>query len=266
MKTPYHTMALVLLASIMISATVYSEPQAEEERLQIQQAVASGNVQSVIAVLPTLEQMWPKASGDYLGSTEKIVRFLRDTREDPGVQQALEELFVEVMDKRCPKDSSLAQASAYFDCKRNIVEYYFEFESMTYNKSHLLSVSRFLGEIRDRRISGYIYRRPWSEEDLLREAGLSSAADLSDPEHIKAYDEVMKHYDSDMAMSGLQGCLELADRNLTFRLLVCCDRLRRDGNLDEKFAAEVAENARLTEGERDRRFNVDVKWGSPDID
>lgn len=266
MKAPYHRMTLPLLAIILISATVYSEPQAEGEMQQIQQAMASGNVQSVIEVLPTLEQMWPKSSSEYFGSTEKIVRFLRDAREEPSVQQALETIFIEVMDKRCPVDSSLAQASAYFDLKHNIIEYYFEFEGMTGKKSYLLAVSRFLGEIRDQRISGYIYRRPCSSEDLLREAGLSSASDLSNPEHIKAYEKAVTQYDHDMAMNGLQGSLELADRNLTFRLLVCCDRLRRDGNLDEKFASEVAENARLTEEERERRFNADVKWGSPDID
>lgn len=266
MKAPYHRIQLLFLAIMMISATVYSEPQAERERQQIQQAMASGHVPSVIAALPSLEQMWPKAAGEYFAATEKVVRFLRDSRADPSVQQALETIFVEVMDKRCPVDSSLAQASAYFDIKRKIIEYYFEYDGITGNKLFLLAVSSFLGEIRDQRVSGYVYRRPCSSEELLREAGLSSASDLSSPEHIKAHEKAITKYDHDMAMNGLQGSLELADRNLTFRLLVCRDRLRRDGNMDEKFALEVAENARLTEEERERTFNADVKWGSPDID
>lgn len=257
MKTSTSAMAFVLLAGLVLSTAAYSEPQAETARRQIQQALASGNVQSIISALPTLEEMWPAAMGDYFRSAEEIARFFDDAGNEPSVQQVLENLYAEVLNKRCPEDADLARAGAYFDCKAKLVRHSGQYENMRYNKQHLLAVSRFLGEIRDRRIPNYEYKRSWAEVAVLDEAGVSFASDLTDPKHIEAYEEAMRQNDRDIEVERFQYLLFNADSSITFKLLGACMQLRHDGKLDEAFAKEVAENARLTVKEREMRCEFD---------
>lgn len=257
MKTSSSRIGLILLASILLSTAAYSEPQAEEARRQIQQTLASGNVQSVIAALPTLEQMWPNAMEEYFRSAEEVARFFNDTGDAHAVQQALESLYAEILDKHCPEDTDLAQASAYFNYKAKVVRYSGQFENMRYNKQHLLAVSRFLGEIRDWRIPNYEYKRSLAEVAVLDEAGVGFASDLTDPKHIEAYKEAMMQNDRDLDISRFQHLLFSADSSITFKLLGACQQLRHDGILDEEFADEVAKNARLTEKEREMRYEFD---------
>ncbi len=257
MKTLAFATVLALLVSLLFSTAAYSEPQAEAARQQIQQAVASGNVLAVIAALPTLEEMWPKAMGEYFQSAEEIARFLGNPGDDSAVQQAVERLYTEVLDKRCPEDAGTGQAAAYFKGKEKIVIYYFGFDNMRYNKPYLLAASRFLGEIRDWRIPNYKYKRIWHENTVLDEAGVGFASELKDPKHIEAYEEAMKQNDRDLDISRFQYLLFSADWSIANYLLVSCKQLRHDGKLDEEFANEVAENARLNEKEREMRYEFD---------
>lgn len=257
MKSSYPMSMLVLLVTMFLTTAGYSEPPVESTRQQIQQAVTSGNVQTVIAALPILENLWPQAIGDYFQSTEEIARFLNDAGDDPSVQQAGESLHAGVLNKRCPVAAGLDQTAAYFSGKQKVVGCYFGFDNMRYNKSHLLAVSRFLGEIRDRRIPNYDYKRSWAEVAVLNEAGVCFASDLTDPKHIAAYEEAMRQNERDMEISRFQHLLFSADSIITFKLLYSCKQLRHDGKLDEAFANEVAQNARLTEKEREMRYEFD---------
>ena len=257
MKTLTSAMAFVLLAGLVLSTVAYSEPQSETARRQIRRAVDSGNVQSIISALPTLEEMWPEAIGDYFQSAEEIARFFDNAGNAPSVQQVLENLYAEVLNKRCPEDADLAQATAYFDRKAKVVRHSGQYENMRYNKPHLLAVSRFLGEIRDRRIPDYEYKRSWAEMAVLDEAGVSFASDLTDPKQIEAYEEAMRQNDRDIEVERFQYLLFNADSSITFKLLGACQQLRHDGKLDDEFANEVAENARLTEKEREMRYEFD---------
>jgi len=260
MKTSTFTMGLALLASMMLSTVVYSESQSKAARQQITQAVASGNVQSVISALPTLENMWPQSIGEYFGSAEQIARFFDDAEDDPAIQQAQESLYGEVLDKHCPEDAGLAQATAYFDRKKKVVVCYFGFDNMRYNKSYLLAVSSFLGEIRDRRIPDYeskVIFFSQAASHALDEAGVCFASDLTDPVHIADYEKALKEDERTRQEDRLQRALSSADWAITSKLLYSCKQLRHDGKLDEEFTAEVAENAHLTEKEREMRFSFD---------
>ena len=257
MNTSYPMSSLALLVSILLATAGYSESQTESARQQIQQAVASGNVQTVIVALPILESLWPQSMGEYFQSAEEIARVLNDAGDDPTVQQAGESLHNGVLKKRCPLDAGLDQTAAYFSGKQKVVGCYFGFDNMRYNKSHLLAVSRVLGEIRDRRIPNYDYKRSWAEVEVLNEAGVCFASDLTDPKHIAAYEEAMRQNIRDLEIHEYQRILFNADSLISFKLLHACKQLRHDGILDEEFANEVAENARLTEEEREMRYPFD---------
>lgn len=246
-----------LFSGIVQPLPAHSENRFETARKQISEVVASGNVQSVIAAMPTLEQIWPNAMGEYFRTAEQIVRVLNGAMDDPAVQQALEALYDEALDKRCPRDADLAQASAYFNEKQKFALCFFGFDNMRYNKSYLLAVSRFLGEIRDWRIPNYEYKRNWVEVAVLDEAGVSFASDLTDPKDIEAYEEAMRKNAHDIEVSRFQLLLFSVDSSVTTRLLYSCKQLRHDGKLDEEFANEVAINARLTEKEREMRYEFD---------
>ena len=246
-----------LFSGIVQTLPAHAENRFETARKQISEAIASGNVQSVISVLPTLEQIWPVSMGEYFGTAEQIVRFLNGAVDDPAVQQALETLYDEVVDKRCPGDADLAQATSYFNEKQKFAVCFFGFDNMRYNKPCLLAASRFLGEIRDWRIPHYKYKQSWAEVAVLDEAGVSFASDLTDPKHIEAYEEAMRQNAHDVEVSRFQLLLFSADSSTSFNLLAACKQLRHDGKLDDEFANEVAENARLTEKEREMRYEFD---------
>ena len=260
MKPSYRKMTLVQLASMMFSAAIYSEAQVGDARQQIQQAVASGNVQAVIEVLPTLEEMWPKDIGEYFKSVEEAVRFLGNPIDAPAVRQAVELLYTEVMNKRCPEDATPDQAAAYFKGKEKIVAYLFGYDDMRYEQFYLLPASRFLGEIRERAIPDYLNKTISFREAEIRvldEAEVSFASDLKEPNDIAAYEKALKEDERTKENDRLQRELFSANSSITTRLLYACRQLRRDGKLDEEFANEVAENARLTEKEREMRYEFD---------
>ncbi|HHX98826.1 MAG: hypothetical protein WAQ74_08590 [Kiritimatiellia bacterium] len=246
-----------LFSGIVQTLPAHAENRFETARKHISEVVASGNLQSIISALPTLEEMWPESMGDYFQSAEEIARFFDDAEDDPAVQQALENLYAEVLNKRCPEDAGLAQATAYFDRKSKVVRHSGQYENLRYNKPHLLAVSRFLGEIRGWRIPHYEFKRSWAEVAVLDEAGVSFASDLTDPKHIEAYKEAMRQNAHDIEVSRFQLLLFSADSSITSKLLGACMQLRHDGKLDEEFAIEVAENARLTEKEREMRYEFD---------
>jgi len=95
----------------MLIFSAHAESQADAAQQQVSEAVASGNVQSVIAALPILEQVWPQSMGEYFGSPEQIARFFNDAGDDPAVQQAVENLYTAVLNKRCSEDADLANGA-----------------------------------------------------------------------------------------------------------------------------------------------------------
>ncbi len=254
------TTGLTLLASMLLSTAGYSELQTDSTRQQIQQAVASGNVQTVIEALPILESLWPQSMGDYFRSAEEIARFFDNAEGEPGVQQVLEDLYAAILNKRCPEDADYSHAILYFECKATVVRHSSQYASMRYNKPHLVAVSRFLGEIRDRKLPNYesklIFFRE-AEVRALNEAGVCFASELSDPAHIAAYEKARKEDVTTRDNYRLQMTLFRADSSITSKLLHACKQLRHDGKLDEAFANEVAENARLTKEEREMRYPFD---------
>jgi len=265
MKTVQLISMVTFLSGMLMIPTVYAKSQADAAQQQIKQAVASGNIQSVIAALPTLENMWPKSMGEYFQSAEEIARFLNDAGDDPAVKEAVESLYAEVLDKRFPEEAGFAQATVYFKGKQKAVGYYFGLENMRYNKPHLLAVSRFLGEIRDRRIPDYQNGgRPMPGREILEKAGVSDVSSLSDPALIQAYEKAIDDNQQEIEMNRLQQALFYADSYISSKLLYSCKQLRHDGKLDDDFADEVAENGHLTEKEREMKdpfMAGDSEWG-----
>lgn len=265
MNTSNSTTPLAVLVCIMLASSSYSDSKVDAANQKIAEALTSGNVQSVIASLPAIEDIWPQSIEQYFRSAESAARFLGGAGDDLAIQQSLDTLFAEVLAKRCPSDDDLVQATAYFDRKQEVVLYSFNFERMRYQKSHLLAVSRFLGEVRERRIPNYQNRgtsRPG--QDILDEAGVFEASSLTNPVQIQAYEKANIDNIRDMQMNGLQLSLMRADRGVTFTLLGRCAQLRHEGKLDKEFANELANNAHLNEKEREMRdsFESDSEeWG-----
>ena len=260
MKYLLYISLMVIFSSRTLLSPVYADVQTEATRQRISEAIATGNIQSVIATLPTLELLWPQSMGDYFRSAEEIARFFDNAEGEPGVQQVLEDLYAAILNKRCPEDADYSHAILYFECKATVVRHSSQYASMRYNKPHLVAVSRFLGEIRDRKLPNYesklIFFRE-AEVSALNEAGVCFASELSDPAHIAAYEKARKEDVTTRDNYRLQMTLFRADSSITSKLLHACKQLRHGGKLDEAFANEVAENARLTEEEREMRYPFD---------
>ena len=249
-------------SGILMLSSLHAEAQTATAQQQVQKALDSGNAQTVIAALPTLEQMWPDSMEDYFHTAEQVARLFDNVKDNPNVQQAIHSLYAEVFNKHCPDEADLVQSASFFDQKSKLVRCLSSFESMRYNKPHLLDVSRFLGEIRDRRIPDYIIissRIPGI--NILKKAGVKTASALTNPAYIQLYNDIVNNPDRAMKMNRLQRTLSYADSDMTGLLLYACRQLRHDGKLDEEFADEVARNAHLTEKEREIKFTFDEEGG-----
>lgn len=251
MNTFNSTTWVFVLACLVLATTGYSNTKSEVANQKVTEAVASGNVQSVISSLPVLEDMWPQAIGEYFQSAEAMARFLCESGDDPTVQKALDDLFNEFMAKLCPAGDDLAQAATYFEHKQKLIGYYYGFEKTRYGKPRLEAIARFLGEVRERRIPDYQNRgtaRPGLE--ILAEAGVFEASLLTNPAQIQAYEKAKTDNIRDMQMNGLQLALSSADWSITRRIQYSFQQFDYRGTFDEAFADEVARIARFTEEER----------------
>ena len=261
-------MRLILMVSIfsaiLLLSSLHAKAQTDTAQQQVQIALESGNVQTVIAALSILEQMWPDSMEDYFHTSEQVALFLDNAKDNPNVQHAMHSLDADVFNKHCPDEADLVQSAAFYDHKSKLVRCLSSFESMRYDKHHLLDVSRFLGEIRDRRIPDYIIRSSRIPGiNILKKAGVKKASDLTNPAYIQLYNDTVKDPDRALEMNRLQRALSCADSDMTGLLLYACRQLRHDGKLDEEFASEVAQNARLTEKEREMKPTLedDGGWG-----
>jgi len=110
------------------------------------------------------------------------------------------------------------------------------------NRSNLLVIARFLGEIRSRRIPDY----------KKLQVGMDSSLHLpiTDPEAKNAYQERLAARELQSATFSLQQNLEMKDVSLTRRLLEACSRLQKSDPASVELLRQVADAAHLTADER----------------
>lgn len=120
-------------------------------------------------------------------------------------------------------------------------------------RSNLVAVARFLGEIRSRRIPNY--NGVAESENRLGYVTVSgtnvfNAQTSTDPEVKKAYEKSLADWQLHNKTFELQQELRMLDANLTPRLLDACSRLPKNDPANVELIKQVSDAAHLTEAER----------------
>jgi hypothetical protein len=222
MKIMHVLISLIILTGLRLPAS--------ETNLVYLEISKATNAQTVIASVPEIESLWPQDPVAYLRTINKAIRVLGAVQENSDATQARLKLFDSMMLKRCPTNA--AQASAWVDLKRHIIEYNFNFGNVWNSRSRWLGVAAFIGEIRSRIIPNY---RP-------KGALLDSAGPV--PQVVAEQNEGNEEEDR------LQTMLHTTNNGLTFHLLHYFARyLSRSGD-DLIFINQISDAAHLTPEER----------------
>jgi hypothetical protein len=122
------------------------------------------------------------------------------------------------------------------------------------DKSNLLVIARFLGEIRSRRIPDY-HELPRSgnfpsSSVTVSGTNVFNPQSSTDPEVKKACEKAVAEWQFHNKTFELQQELSMSDVNLTPRLLEACSQLSTNDSANVTLLKQVSEAAHLTENER----------------
>jgi hypothetical protein len=123
------------------------------------------------------------------------------------------------------------------------------------DKSNLVAVARFIGQMRSRRIPDYGRLRVPANSPRLRSVQVSGTnffnpGASTNPEVRKAYEKVLAELETENETFRLQQELEMEDVNLTPKLLETCSRLSTNDPANVELLRQVADAAHLTADER----------------
>ncbi len=228
--------SLVLAARLFpISTFAFADTETNQASSAITQAQDSNTVQAVILAVPTYEKNWPQQPEEYMKQVNEAAHVLGDAKNDPNAKKALLSLFDNMMQKRCPTNQE--QAASWIDLKNKCVLYYFNFDEIQNDKSRLVKVAEFIGEIRSMMIP-----------DFRKTAYLNPpyALDASPQQIQEAVDENKRNTAAIIFQNTLSG----ANSTLTFIFLHDTLRFLSSNPTNAGFIREIIASAHLTAKEQ----------------
>jgi hypothetical protein len=200
-----------------------------------------------------LERLWPNEPSTFFQEAAKCADALSGRAQaDGAAKNALLDLFDSAFRKRCPADEK--QAIVCFDAKTKMLMCCMNVAEIRRDKSRLLSIAQFLGEVRERKIPEYRDRGTrFPGERILWQAGVD-ASSLTNPTLRTAYERDMRDNDVNVTMDDLQRTLRQIDWSIAYVLF---GNARSVGARDVKFLDRVADAAHLSEQERKKLSGPD---------
>jgi hypothetical protein len=267
-------LGLQLAGAVAVAAE--PPPTANPIYTTITAARARGDTRALIRALPQVEALWPAAPQAYFQCLKQAAGFLvfgpatrRGAPWDPPppeplpteiplrnpdtareVASALGVLFDHVMQKEWPGVGD--DAITCLELKRDIVAVCCNVEPVRTDKSRLMALARFVGEIRSRIDPAYVCEAPElarAAQEILRQAGVPDRSALTNATLAQQYDRLMQESIRDSATNRLQAALREDDRLLTLSLLTSCAILPPADRQDAKFLGEVATAAKLAKSD-----------------
>jgi len=122
-------------------------------------------------------------------------------------------------------------------------------------RSNLVAIARFIGEIRSRRTLNYKNLQVSGNSPFLQSVRISGTnvfnpGASTDPEVKKAYEKAFAELELQNKTFRLQQQLDMLDVHLTHRLLDACSRLPTNDSANVELIKQVSDAADLTEDER----------------
>lgn len=224
---------IVPLALVMLRINVFAGTETNSTYLEVLQA--SNNVAAVIQTLPDVEKLWPQESVAYIKSASQAVHALDGALNNSNANQAYLNLFAKVMQKSCPTNED--QAATWVEQKRDIVRFCMRVDELRNDKSQWLSVAKFLGEVRSKRIPNYVNQGVMLS---IMNLGPGGQAEMQ-----KAVEENERKKTTD----NFQSQLWQTESSLLFQLQHDCPFTQPNQSIDTNFINQVASAAHLTDKE-----------------
>ncbi len=233
------------LGNILLMDVSASNMDNNDVYTKIEQASTS-NIQIIVQSLSEMENLWPQNPEAYFRSANHAARILGGALTNSDAKQSLTNLFDRILDKKSPANDE--QAIAYFDLKSKIILYYFNFNEVRNDKSRLLAIAGFIGEVRSRMIPNYANQGTgYPGREILRQAGVMHANSITNAVLKQAYEKAVIDNKQDLIMNDLQRTLRNAD--ISFHLLHNCSRVSSADPKNENFFKEIISSAHLSKEE-----------------
>jgi hypothetical protein len=240
------------IMAIVASAAIGWAGTTNPVSARLSEAGSRGDVASIIALLPEVEQLWPREPQGYYEALHTAARTLEPVwRTNPGAQRALNSVFTNALQKSCP--SGMEAELSCLEAKWNIAMVSINMIIESGQPATVSALAQYLGEVRQRKIPNYTNRatkQPPAAKAVLDRAGVFDPASLKKAEDRAEYEKVMEENRRELHMNDVQSLLWRIDQALTSRLLQACARFSSSDGKNAAFLDQVASAARLTAAER----------------
>ena len=245
MKT-FLTAILVLevgASLVLLSVRTRTSTNDAATRMAERVEAAGSSLQTVSEV----EMLWPNEPRVYFQAAERFAKIAEGpAHTNANTKKEVLDLFDSVLQKQCPADDR--QAIECFEHKYKTIMHCLNVGEVRADKSRLLAIARFLGEVRARRIPNYRARGTrFPGQEILMQAGVMEASSLTNPILKEAYHQAIEDNAQDQVMNDLQRSLKAVDGSTTHFLL---GTLRSIPRQDVEFIGRIVDAAHLSEEER----------------
>ena len=257
MRCLFRAVLLMCVVAFMLMDKGFSETVPDCTCLKIVSTVNLADTEAVVQACRNADTLWPDSPEGYFQVVHQAMQALAGAPDNPAAKQCLSNLFVSVSEKKMPGNNK-KQNTLYFEQKGKIYLSFLGLEKTREDRSRLLAIALFVGEMRSHIIPSYANRgtsRPGL--NILEQAGVNDRCALTNAVLIEAYERAIKANEEDMLMNELQSMLLRNDRIITFHLLHSCAPLSGPDSVSKKFINSIIKHARLTEKEVKKLWSED---------
>jgi hypothetical protein len=236
MKIKILTLGLLTIANFVFQNSFAGTEIEDLNQQTIDKALALNEVQPTIVILPDIENLWPHHPQSYFQSVRRAARNLGGATTNSNAVSMLLTLFSNMIQKPLPTNDGLAVPC--LEKKDEIVLYYLNFPEVTNDKSKLLAIAKYIGEIRTQIIPNFVPKTVY-----LNPPGVMD----SSPEKVR---QAIRENEQNKSLNSFQQALRIANNRLTFNLLHNCFRFPVSDPRNTGFIKDVSDAAHLTEDEQ----------------
>jgi hypothetical protein len=240
MKKFTKTLLILIIEGCVFSSQANADPETNIVYLKVSQA--SNDVSQIIQTMPEIETLWPQQSRDYIRTLDlalgQTAGALGGLSKDTNAKKAFLGLFASMMQKSSPTNES--DAAQWIHQKSETILSYLNFNEIGNDKTQLVAIAKFVGEIRSKRIPDYVNQ--------------GVMLSVSMPDHPEIIKQMIDDNERKKVTDNYQSELWQADRKLVMILSNYCFRFSSGNPTNADFIKQVSNAAQLTTEERNQFF------------
>ena len=157
MRCLFRAVLLMCVVAFMLMDKGFSETVPDCTCLKIVSTVNLADTEAVIQACRNADTLWPDSPEGYFQVVQQAMQALAGAPDNPAAKQCLSNLFVSVSEKKMPGNNK-KQNTLYFEQKGKIYLSFLGLEKTREDRSRLLAIALFVGEMRSHIIPSYANR------------------------------------------------------------------------------------------------------------